>query len=256
MCRMRKKWVAVTLSLLFLVNSGCNSSSIPANSPQSYDQISAENLLLLSQVSQSIPNLNMASIHSEALQFNSFNLPSPNRVRKTKDESKAATTERRDNVPFEFSKVKWLHTNVSSWKRTATLKVSVSGSSIDLNYSKATVWPAKKAVGVVVNANPWIFVQRNGTWYAATWEWLRPGQTKKARRSVAGDHIKRSPLQNFSPRGGETYGFMVSGLARDSTRNVKERSEIVMMQWPGGASKKAAHKVVTEDVNLLGKGAL
>ena len=66
------------------------------------------------------------------------------------------------------------------------------------------------------------FRQRDGVWYAATWEWLRPGQTSKPTSVVNGAHIKKSPLQDFRPVSGETYGFMVSGLARDnSTRNVQ-----------------------------------
>ena len=50
--------------------------------------------------------------------------------------------------------------------------------------------------------------------------------------AVAVDHIKRSPLNNFTPQSGVRYGFMVSGLARDSTRNVEERSNVVFITWP------------------------
>ena len=67
-----------------------------------------------------------------------------------------------------------------------------------------------------LNGNPWIFVFQDGTWYAATWEWLRFGQTAKSMSSVAGDHIKKAPLQDFHPVSGHVYGFMVSGLARDA----------------------------------------
>ncbi len=31
---------------------------------------------------------------------------------------------------------------------------------------------------------------------------------------------------------GETYGFMVSGLARTGERNVLERTPVVMVRWP------------------------
>ncbi|MDD5705135.1 MAG: hypothetical protein PHR35_04360 [Kiritimatiellae bacterium] len=132
--------------------------------------------------------------------------------------------------PINLGSVRWLHHNVSGWAQTANLSsVRISGGSITLNYNKARVWPE---VGGV-NANPWIFVNLDGTWYAATWEWLRFGQTTKAVTSVRGDHIKKAPLNNFTPVSGETYGFMVSGLARDkSTRNVSERSNIVMVRWP------------------------
>lgn len=134
---------------------------------------------------------------------------------------------------FSLGSVRWLHTNVSGWPETASLSsVSVGGSSITLNYNKANSWPGVNHAGARVNANPWIFVNQGGTWYGATWEWLRVGQKTKATSSVHGSHIKKSPLTGFSPQSGETYGFMVSGLARDSKRNVKERSNVVMIRWP------------------------
>jgi hypothetical protein len=131
---------------------------------------------------------------------------------------------------FSLGNVHWLHANVSGWAQTASLSgVNISGGSITLNYNKSKVWPA---VGGL-NANPWIFVNLDGKWYGATWEWLRHGQTTKSAASVRGDHIKKAPLNNFKPVSGETYGFMVSGLARDKgTRNVSERSNVVMVRWP------------------------
>ena len=250
MRQMRKICLVITLSLLFSINLGCQSS---------YQEARPEELLFLAQISHSLNNVQLASIYPDAHQLNALHQPilpplppapvSPPPGQYQEQNSKS------ENIPFVLSDVKWLHTNVSAWKQTASLKVNVSGSKINLNYSKARAWPAKKAVGVVVNANPWIFVQKNGVWYAATWEWLRPGQTTKSRRAVAGDHIKRSPLKNFKPVPGETYGFMVSGLARDGTRNVKERSEILMYQWPGGAQKRTNNKRFAKEVELLGRGA-
>ncbi|MBI3987967.1 MAG: VCBS repeat-containing protein [Lentisphaerae bacterium] len=133
--------------------------------------------------------------------------------------------------PIDFGTVEWLHTDVSGWARTATLpEVSFNATQIIMEYDKANVWPD---TGRGLVANPWIFVPKDdGGWYAATWEWLRPGQTRKARSSVAGDHIKRDELENFLPVPGAWYGFMVSGLARDGDRNVLERSNVVLVQWP------------------------
>ena len=112
--------------------------------------------------------------------------------------STRADTGNPGRVPSDFAGVRWLHTNVSGWPQTASLNAGVSGSSVRLNYNKVDSWPARTVNGTVVNANAWIFVYRNGTWYAATWEWLRPGQTSKSTRAVAGDHIKKSPLNDFS----------------------------------------------------------
>ena len=150
------------------------------------------------------------------------------------DESSDAEPADSGSLPVSLSQVVWLHTDVSDWRQTATLSdVYVQGDLIFLEYDKANSWPAINFNGGMVNANPWIFVQQGGTWYAATWEWLRPGQTAKSTRAVRGDHINASPLSNFVPRSGTQYGFMVSGLARTSDHhNVAERSNVVMMTWP------------------------
>jgi len=136
------------------------------------------------------------------------------------------------DFPQGMGGVEWLHTDVSGWPVTADLRVDINSRVITLDYDKASVWPGKNTAGAFVNANPWVFVQHNGRWYAATWEWLRYGQTTKATYAVAGDHIKRSPLHDFRPQRGTEYGFMVSGLARSGVRNVKERSNVVMVRWP------------------------
>lgn len=139
----------------------------------------------------------------------------------------------KDQVPSDLAGVHWLHSDVSDWKESGNLRsVKVSGGTITLNYDKARSWPGVSVSGVSVNANPWIFVYQDGNWYAGTWEWLRHGQTSKSASSVAGDHIKKQPLSGFRPKSGTVYGFMVSGLARDKTRNVKERTQVVMYRWP------------------------
>ena len=130
--------------------------------------------------------------------------------------------------PTNMANVEWLHTDVSGWAETASLNVSFSGDNINLKYNKANVWPEIDGVC----ANPWIFVFQDGQWYAATWEWLRGGQTSKPKNVVNGPHIKRSPLENFQPVSGQIYGFMVSGLCRDDRRNVRERSNIDWVRWP------------------------
>ena len=127
--------------------------------------------------------------------------------------------------------VKFLHTDVPSWPVTASLHASVGGGTINMPYSKAKVWPAVDGV----NANPWVFVNMNGQWYAATFEWLRAGQTSKPGGVLdgsKGDHIKVSPLNGWRPRSGERLGLMVSGLARTKMRNVQERSNVSMVTWP------------------------
>ena len=139
--------------------------------------------------------------------------------------------------PPDLGAVTWLHTDVSGWPQTSTLSsVTVSADQICMDYDRANVWPIVTIGGDTdVVGNPWIFIWRDDRWYAGTWEWLRPGQTCKARTSVAGDHIKRSPFDAASgwvPTPGVTYYFMVSGLARASERNVEERTNLMPVVWP------------------------
>ena len=98
-----------------------------------------------------------------------------------------------------------------------------------MSYDKAKVWHAVAGA----NANPWVFVNLNGQWYAATFEYLRHGQTAKPMSVLnSRDHIKVSPLDKWRAHSGERIGLMVSGLVRGGYRNVKERSNIVMVTWP------------------------
>ncbi|HEY8550046.1 MAG TPA: hypothetical protein VIL35_08845 [Vicinamibacterales bacterium] len=140
------------------------------------------------------------------------------------------------SVPFRLEDVTWLHEDVSSWAQTSTLtNVSVSDGRIELDHTRAGRWPVLRGSNgsADVEGNAWIFVQRNGRWYGATWEWLRPGQTtKRISGDELGAHIKREPLKSWQPQPGEQVGFMVSAPARDGRRTTYERSNIVMTTWP------------------------
>jgi len=144
-------------------------------------------------------------------------------------ESPSTGTPTEGGWPAEITgSIKWLHTDVSSWPVTASLSASVGGT-INMPYSKARVWPAVDGV----NANPWVIAKVNGQWYAGTFEWLRHGQTAKPMSVLSGGgHIKVAPMSSWRPRSGERIGLMVSGLARTTMRNVKERSNVVMVTWP------------------------
>lgn len=125
----------------------------------------------------------------------------------------------------------FLHADVSSWPVTAKLQASVSGGQIRMPYDKTKSWPGIDGI----NANPWIIVNLDGQWFAATFEWLRVGQTSKpvgVLDGSKGDHIKVAPLSSWRPRSGERFGFMVSGLARAQSRTVKERSNVSWVVWP------------------------
>ncbi len=142
---------------------------------------------------------------------------------------------------FYLDQVNWLDPNISGWNESATLS-SVTferGRDICLNYSipGGGTWPVVQIFGSTdVVANAWVFIERNGTWYGATWEWMRPGQTCKAMTSVAGDHIKKNPFgenSGWTPQSGQVLYFMVSGLIRNNIySNVSERTNVVRAVWP------------------------
>ncbi len=138
-----------------------------------------------------------------------------------------------------WSNVHWNDKDISGWTQTATLSsVTITRDTICLDYNKKDSWPTKQGGESEINANPWIFVYLNGRWEAATFEWMRPGQTCKNPTTVSGGAddcggLKIGPLRNWEPTTGEQYGFMVSGLARGSSSNINERSNIVMKQWTG-----------------------
>ena len=138
--------------------------------------------------------------------------------------------------PAELADVKWLHANVRDWPQTAKLTANVDAKNINFPYDKAGVWPvATSGTGEGTNANVWAIVQISGKWFAATWEWLRKGQTSKPVGCLdgsKGDHFKVSPLNKWRPKSGERFYLMVSGHARTASRNVKERSNPYKVTWP------------------------
>lgn len=143
-----------------------------------------------------------------------------------------------DGWPSEITgPVQWLDQNVSGWPQTSTLKASVSGGTLHLKHNKAKVWPTARtraSDGGPLNGNCWIFVKVGDIWHAATFDWMRTGQTSKPVSSVrgTGGHIPRAPLNTFVPRSGQRYGFMVSTPARGPERTINERSTISMLTWP------------------------
>ena len=147
-----------------------------------------------------------------------------------------------NGVPFELNDVVWLHVDVSQWPVTSELaEVQIDGGRICLDYDKRNTWPSTTirhnsgTRDIEVVANPWVFLNYQGTWYGATWEWLTVGSTCKNLSAVAGDHIKQFAHipENWRPQSGERLFFMVSGLARfPQVANIQERTNIVEVVWP------------------------
>ena len=149
---------------------------------------------------------------------------------------------------FDFSKVTWLHTNVSGWEessRITSVEVKVNGQ-ICINDTQRGQWPAGNPLGGgPLDGNPWVIVKINGRYYAGTYEWLRPGQIckfghshsgtaplSKVYNNAWGGHIKVSPLKEWVPRAGEIVGFMISGIARNNRVNVRKRTNVQFYRLP------------------------
>ena len=136
---------------------------------------------------------------------------------------------------IDLSTVNWLHTNVSDWAQTSTItRVNIGSPPIGIEHTKAGQWPAITAGGTVVEGNPWIFANIDGEWHAATYEWLRPGQTEKEiSAETIGAHTKQPPLDGWEPKSGDIVGLMVSTPARFGPEGpVHERSNVVLVTWP------------------------
>ena len=136
---------------------------------------------------------------------------------------------------LDLSQVTWLHTNVRGWAKTSTItNTSIGDPPICIDHTKRGDWPRVSAGGTTVEGNPWVFAKVDGRWYAATYEWLRPGQECKGiAASNIGAHIKVSPLSRWTPQSGETIGLMVSTPARFGPQGPRhERSNVVRVRWP------------------------
>lgn len=131
----------------------------------------------------------------------------------------------------------WLHTDVSDWPVTSQItEIRFTPKTLEVKHTGAGSWKTiTLGNGAVVEGNPWVMAWVDNELFAATYEWLRPGQTKKNINAAnIGAHIKTQPLASWRPQNGDTVYFMVSALARESDaarRGSQERSNIVSVRW-------------------------
>ncbi len=128
---------------------------------------------------------------------------------------------------------------VTSELRIEPGPVTRFGPSIELIDDLRSVWPAgtEREQLTCCNANVWGFVFQDGEWFGGTWEFIRVGRTNRSLGALVGPgHFRFSPLDEFRPRNGEVYGFMLAGITRNSgpggTRrlNVRERTNVAFFQ--------------------------
>ena len=145
-------------------------------------------------------------------------------------------------VVFTEVNVPGLADFMASMEETATLEAGISGGTVNLRSDRTNVWPRSSGFNGAgdlscCNANAWAFIQVDGVWHGATWEFLRVGSTTRDLSAVRGDgHLRFSPLDRYVAQTGDIIGFMVAGITRNrlSFNNIRERSNIVFVRVGGG----------------------
>ena len=126
---------------------------------------------------------------------------------------------------------------------TGTMSVQIGGRDnfggemVNLFNSQRSVWPNN--IFACCNANAWLVVNVDGTWFAGTWEFMRVGQVTKSTLALVGPrHLRFPPLADFRPVNGEIYGFFNSCIVRNgitpNVSNCQERTEIALFQFGVG----------------------
>ncbi|HEY4505835.1 MAG TPA: hypothetical protein VJG67_04050 [Candidatus Paceibacterota bacterium] len=131
--------------------------------------------------------------------------------------------------------------DIGSWSTSNSVTLNSvtfpGNSTICLNHTmpwpSAWTQPTSLASDGSVPASAWVFIWRGGKWHAATFEYYYRDGSEAECRDDGSVWSNAGFSPDFAPRTGETYGFMISGLARAGHRNVSERTNIIMQQWAG-----------------------
>lgn len=130
--------------------------------------------------------------------------------------------------------------DVFSWRQNITLHRVSFGSSpnagmiqVQFPCTKSTPWVYEKSADAW--GNWWLIQNVNGTYYATTMDYFRPNAfINNWAPAVFTKHLypQTSYVAPMVYRRGETYGLMVTTLARLSYRTTNERSNIVLFTMP------------------------
>jgi len=146
---------------------------------------------------------------------------------------------------FDEDSIIWLHTDVSDWDVTSTVTgAHINYTELCVYHTMAGEWP--EVLGIFpedpdapMEGNIWIIARVDGLWYAATFDYLRPGgECKYEDYSPAGEGPGPStfgavPLSTWAPRTGEPVYMFVSTVARHEPLGpLHERSDYVQLIWP------------------------
>lgn len=126
------------------------------------------------------------------------------------------------------------------WRATISLQavaLNEAGDYLTFPYSKSGGFESANIASTGTNmsiGNVWLIQDIGGVYYATVFDYLRPPaqNSKKFPESLVGAGHLVSPM---SYRPGQTYGLMVTTLARRNFRTTNERSNIILFEMPLGA---------------------
>lgn len=136
--------------------------------------------------------------------------------------------------------------HVATWPQTARLYdvyFDPADTEILCTFYDDPGWPGTlffdDPAGAQVQANQWVFVLRQGVWYAGVAAWMRPGQACKRDYDQAffiESLGNKFPFTETVLHSGDIIGVMVTTPARawPSMSTKDERSNIMMVAWPPG----------------------
>lgn len=124
--------------------------------------------------------------------------------------------------------------NVGAWPITVLLgECSISKRAVSIPHPELS-WPEVKDTGwsKPARGNAWVIAKVDGSWRAATIEWLWNQQEVDCPKFDGNDDL-HGPLANWRPAINEKLYVMISAFARSGAKTVKERSNIVGVIWTG-----------------------
>lgn len=142
---------------------------------------------------------------------------------------------------------------IAKWDVTATLvEVEVTPGRIGFPFYQDPSWPEYQTRkpgtngpndpgSIPIVGNIWFGAKIDGQWHFGTVDWLKPGQQDKS-LDVPKEHvdtahalhtfIKRGVLGNYIPKKGDECGWLVSSVARNGHTTTRERSNVILVEWP------------------------
>jgi hypothetical protein len=139
-----------------------------------------------------------------------------------------------DEIPLED--IVWLHPSIADWEKTTHLNVRVDRSFVHLDRDTSLDWPRFKVKqgGKWIDANAWVFIERDGQWYGVVFDYMAVNQVAKGKHDVCGKKFKKPAHfpADWKPTAGEEYGWCVSGNVRMAgVPQVRERGPIRKAVW-------------------------